>query len=443
MFCPVCGKQTAQGAVFCDNCGASLQPLELRQNSCAPARSMAQAQRRLAGYPPRKNRKVLLAALIICGIILAGAAAAAVILLTAGTQVAGFWYSEDRGEAIKFDANNSFLVYSYGEEQEGRYTYDKAKAKGTINVEGEEYAFTLREDEIDVDGIGKFKKADKDFDIKDFLEEAAKAVQTPSPTPEPTPVPTPEVITVINEGMTLTLSFGTVPGKYTGEMVDGLPHGYGIFTSADYEEGGWSYEGDWLAGHMNGMGITDWGAGSYQTGEFSGDYLNGQGSEYWSDALYYEGGFKDGLFHGEGTIYNTHGEIIYSGSWVYGYRAESEEDKNARQELFKEECVSVSCEELYEACESAISIKVVVQGVVLDAYIYEGQSYYCDFLMYEKGVEKKDRIIQVYYHLSEEEAPFIEGQEVTVWGTTEYLYYYTTEGNENLIVPLIEAWSVE
>jgi hypothetical protein len=37
----------------------------------------------------------------------------------------------------------------------------------------------------------------------------------------------------------------------------------------------------------------------------------------------------------------------------------------------------------------------------------------------------------------------VEGQTVTVWGTTEYLYSYTTMDGDYLTVPLLEAWSVE
>ena len=83
-------------------------------------------------------------------------------------------------------------------------------------------------------------------------------------------------------------------------------------------------------------------------------------------------------------------------------------------------------------------------GKVLQVYEYdEDAQYYCDFLMYEQGVEDIGRIVQVYYRLSEGEPKVQEGQTVTVWGTTEYLYSYTSVEDDYITCPQMEAWAVE
>lgn len=100
--------------------------------------------------------------------------------------------------------------------------------------------------------------------------------------------------------------------------------------------------------------------------------------------------------------------------------------------------------ELYQACQDEVSIRSQITGTVFQIYEYEvDQQYYCDFMMYEQGVEESGRIIQVIYRLSLGESPITEGQSVTVWGTSEYLTTYDSEDGDTLTVPLVEAFGVE
>lgn len=46
-----------------------------------------------------------------------------------------------------------------------------------------------------------------------------------------------------------TCSFAN--GEYTGELVDGVRQGYGVFKFSNYD----IYDGDWEAGKMHGKGI--------------------------------------------------------------------------------------------------------------------------------------------------------------------------------------------
>lgn len=77
---------------------------------------------------------------------------------------------------------------------------------------------------------------------------------TTSPTPQPTATPTPAptevpmdpnkpVEAVVKYGYTAYLGDNAYEGVYTGELVDGFPHGYGFFECDD-----WFYYGEWKFG---------------------------------------------------------------------------------------------------------------------------------------------------------------------------------------------------
>ena len=79
-------------------------------------------------------------------------------------------------------------------------------------------------------------------------------------------------------------------GTYEGDIVNGVPHGYG---TAYYESGSKAYEG-----------------------EFEDGIPHGEGKIYHSNGnLGYEGGIKNDMRHGEGTLYYESGSIWYEGGW--------------------------------------------------------------------------------------------------------------------------------
>lgn len=255
---------------------------------------------------------------------------------------------------------------------------------------------------------------------------------------------TPLPQTVTEQQATLNFAFGSRNGTYTGEILNGLPNGYGAFSSVDSDQSSWVYEGSWVNGHMNGQGTTTWEDGFIETGLYVNDYLNGAGKEYYMNALQYEGSYKNGVFNGQGTLYDYHGEAIFTGNFADGFMQETAEQRYARIGAFKYESVELSYYDLYNYAQNQYSVRTKVYGMVFDVYEYsEGSQYYCDFLMYEQGVQDTGRIICVYHWLSEGEPAVSVGQYINVWGTTEYLYSYTSENNEYLTVPLINSWCVE
>lgn len=128
---------------------------------------------------------------------------------------------------------------------------------------------------------------------------------------------------------------------YMGEILDGLPHGWG---KAFYESGAMLYDGQWIGGESSGQGklfFED--GGLWYKGQWKDDYAHGIGTEYYPSGgilydgqwkrgepngqgtLYYESGskeyvgqWKDDFFHGQGTWYHEDGTVRFSGEFNYG-----------------------------------------------------------------------------------------------------------------------------
>lgn len=479
MYCTNCGRHNSDNAAFCVNCGSSLagQRVQAQQVPLAPQSVPVipiQAAPQGAGQQPgKKNRRGLLIGLIIGGIVLIGALVLFIVLagfwLTGKSSddsktddsdsIAGLWSSEERAEVLKFKDNGTVYIYSAEDDRKGEYEYNSEDSEGIITIDDSDYDFVVDDDEIDVDNMGIYVREDaEDFDVDEFIENAESAADgaadttasqtTAAPTPEPTEasatVTTAAVDTVVDKELVLTFDFGDFSGLYTGDLVNDLPNGYGSFMSSDSDGVAWVYDGQWVDGHFNGQGTTTWEDGYSETGMYRNDYLNGEGKEYLYGSLRYEGTYTDAYHNGQGTLYNHHGEVIFSGSFNYGYIQETPDARSARVGAFKDQSVPVTGSELYQACETETSIHAAITGTVFDIYVYDvNDQYYCDFLMYEQGIEDTAHIVLVYYRLTEGEPMVTDGQSVTVWGTTEYLYSYTSNSDEYLTVPLLEAWSVE
>ena len=68
----------------------------------------------------------------------------------------------------------------------------------------------------------------------------------------------------------------TRTGKYTGDITNGIPHGYGLFTSKNPNGDIWHYIGYWSNGIMHGAGLMVWESGQQQNGIFSnGEFKHG------------------------------------------------------------------------------------------------------------------------------------------------------------------------
>ncbi len=150
-------------------------------------------------------------------------------------------------------------------------------------------------------------------------------------------------------------------GTYTGDLVEGVIHGYGTmtFTSGDVYEGNWKngkkhgegtltwadgssytgdwaediregkgkliwangdvYEGDWSNDSRTGYGKLTWASGNTYEGDFKDNEIYGYGVYSWTDGSKYEGDYVDGNRHGNGTYYWPSSDY-YTGSWQNGVR---------------------------------------------------------------------------------------------------------------------------
>ena len=124
-----------------------------------------------------------------------------------------------------------------------------------------------------------------------------------------------------------------IMAKYTGDMINGKQHGYGI---QEWEDGA-KYEGEWKNGRTNGYGVFYhpdgdiykgyWkddkahGHGIYikneeeqYEGEWADDCQDGYGIETWYDGSTYKGYYKKGQKNGFGEYLWPDGSK-YSGNW--------------------------------------------------------------------------------------------------------------------------------
>lgn len=133
-------------------------------------------------------------------------------------------------------------------------------------------------------------------------------------------------------------------GLYTGEVQNGVPHGYGVFVTENSSGVPWHYLGEWDAGEMTGQGGQYWDIGKSQVGTYeSNDFMVGMihseaSLNGWIDFRLDEDGYAhvkdyrmDGtiIFDGyadpvtgvykKGTFYTKDGKVFFSGEIGEGF----------------------------------------------------------------------------------------------------------------------------
>ena len=133
-------------------------------------------------------------------------------------------------------------------------------------------------------------------------------------------------------------------GKYTGEVQDGVPHGYGAFVTQNSAGVEWHYIGEWENGNMTGNGGQYWNNGRCTVGSYvDGNMICGnihaepnqnawinyqpnehgcyEGIEYRSDgSVLFDGCINAGTgkYH-KGTVYTKDGKVFFSGEIGEGF----------------------------------------------------------------------------------------------------------------------------
>jgi len=149
---------------------------------------------------------------------------------------------------------------------------------------------------------------------------------------------------VVKMPYTVKMSDVTREGKYTGQLVDGLPHGYGAFETTNSQGVNWHYLGNWENGCMTGNGGQYWDDGRATVGTFAnndmiyGTVHDAPNTNYWVDYRQDEDGCikvieyrpkgsilfdgcvnaKTGQYH-KGTVYTADGKVFFSGEIGEGF----------------------------------------------------------------------------------------------------------------------------
>lgn len=124
----------------------------------------------------------------------------------------------------------------------------------------------------------------------------------------------------VSRGNEITVSFeyGNRTGLYIGEYDgNGLPHGFGTFSSQKTDGTTWTYSGEWEHGHWNGTGSTVWGDGQTYSGQYQGDFVSGYGMYSLLGGDYLIGECNDSGLNGVGMHVTANGETI-TGNYVSG-----------------------------------------------------------------------------------------------------------------------------
>jgi len=113
------------------------------------------------------------------------------------------------------------------------------------------------------------------------------AVQPPEPVSEPQiiapaapveagdvqPVYDAGLVNAENEEVTISFIFGDRTGVFNGTLQDGVPTGFGSFTTTGMDGVKWSYTGFFEDGHFNGSGETTWETGARREGTYKNSSL--------------------------------------------------------------------------------------------------------------------------------------------------------------------------
>ncbi len=143
---------------------------------------------------------------------------------------------------------------------------------------------------------------------------------------------------VVQMPYTVQLPDVTREGLYTGETLEGVPHGFGLFTAVNASGVPWHYSGEWENGEMNGQGGQYWDTGKSNVGLYEsnafvcGEEYSMEATRIWIDyrpnehghypckdyrsdgSLRFEGCITpDTRQYHRGTFYAPNGKTLYTG----------------------------------------------------------------------------------------------------------------------------------
>lgn len=239
---------------------------------------------------------------------------------------------------------------------------------------------------------------------------------TPAPKPTLAPTPTPEPLDQVTEmELTMELNLPNAPyaGIYTGEMLDGVPHGQGSFSTHNATGQEWIYTGEWSTGHMEGEGEMVWkDIGQKYLGAFQNDMRSGPGQMYMYYVLLYDGVFEKDVI-ASGKMYDQSESLYYDGAFKEGLRLENEAAVQARLAAYEQEAVPYTAElydeGLYNHLGKLLVFECTVNEVLAVREDREGLELYTDM---GGGLVVSSK---VSYRFAYGEAPHAAGQKLRVF----------------------------
>ena len=118
-------------------------------------------------------------------------------------------------------------------------------------------------------------------------------------------------------------------GEYSGDILDGLPHGNGAYVYKTGEK----YIGEFKNGKRFGFGKCTYKNGEEFDGVWKENKKNGQGTYKFSNGDFYKGEFKDDMFDGKGKMFYSNGDNTI-GNWKNNKRNGKEYYLNNKGEIF-------------------------------------------------------------------------------------------------------------
>ena len=230
--------------------------------------------------------------------------------------------------------------------------------------------------------------------------------------------------------MAIELPVGLRNGRYTGETVDGLPHGKGMFFSKNPQGVAWYYEGDFADGCFSGCGTQIWENGRREDGVYENNALNGFGREFTDDELVYVGSYDDGVYGGgNGTLFSN-GEIVFEGVFANGLPDEL---------AFKEQCQYTTFEDVSRRPEYFYGRPIMIYGKVLQAIeLGDGMADY--------RIATRDNRYDVFYigyDRLEGEARILKDDIIIAWGICKGLVTFSNSLGGKVTVPGMRVYYMQ
>jgi len=174
---------------------------------------------------------------------------------------------------------------------------------------------------------------------------------------------------VVQMPVTISFPYGDRAGEYTGETMDNIPSGYGMFTTQNSSGVSWYYIGNFENGIFSGEGVCFWPA--LAQAEY-GTYENGiliKGTQKYSDNGWeFVGDFTNTGATGNGTVTDYHGNVLYvgdfeNGEYLYTNTPTSEASANI-------ENINITAEKIMQNIALSAEVSALMHGSN-NAYDYD------------------------------------------------------------------------